>query len=301
MKSWFRKKDKGMTEQVASAQGDAEQVRAKLASTEQDIARAETDLRAVSLQAALSEDPDAGHDTIARLNQLRGKRELLLHALKAAEQAERDRLADLHAREFAARKRSLSQRTGQLQRDSAEVADALKQLDKAIDRFTSTGSSILPLLPQQLQSDARPFHAMLSAVLLRDFVTLERRRLGDLTAKPARLGNYLQVEDSRTGQIKPLTQHIAELVSTIKTQFDSFGPHATCGLTAANPVPLPVQAVQAVPVQEPVPVPEETQFCGQAASLADVLAEQELAAAFGGSGSEQDQSGQAASERSFEQ
>ena len=63
---------------------DVETVRGKLAAIERDMQAAESDLRAVSLQAALSEDPDAGYDTVARLNQLRSKRELLVNALAAA-------------------------------------------------------------------------------------------------------------------------------------------------------------------------------------------------------------------------
>src|SRR5205085_12545934 len=93
---------------------DVETVRGKLGAIERDIQAAESELRAVSLQAALSEDPDAGYDTVARLNQLRSKRELLVNALAAAEQAAAERKAALHAREWVARKRSLAQKTGQL-------------------------------------------------------------------------------------------------------------------------------------------------------------------------------------------
>ena len=74
---------------------DVETVRGKLAAIERDIQAAESDLRAVSLEAALSEDPDAGHDAIARLNALRSKRELLVNALAAAEQAAAERVAGL--------------------------------------------------------------------------------------------------------------------------------------------------------------------------------------------------------------
>ena len=50
---------------------DVATVRHKLAEVDQQIKAAEVDLRRVSLVAALSDNPDAGADTIARLSALR--------------------------------------------------------------------------------------------------------------------------------------------------------------------------------------------------------------------------------------
>src|SRR5438067_13733165 len=95
---------------------DVETVRGKLAAIERDIQAAESDLRAVSLEAVLSEEPDAGHDAIARLNALRSKRERSVNALAAAEQAAAERVAALPAREWLARKASWERAAGQPER-----------------------------------------------------------------------------------------------------------------------------------------------------------------------------------------
>src|SRR3954447_24145833 len=117
---------------------DAERVRAKLATVEREIEQAEAGLRQVSLTAALSDDPDAGYDAIARLNALRSKRELLSNALQAAEQAERDATAALHAREWQARRRALSQHLGRLERDASDVSAALRASQEAQNRLAAS-------------------------------------------------------------------------------------------------------------------------------------------------------------------
>jgi hypothetical protein len=212
------------TSESAIAQNcDADTALAKLAACERDIQAAENDLRRVSLQIALSEDPDAGHDVVARLNQLRSKRELLTNALQAAEQAEAERLAAVHAREWQARRRAVSQHCGALSRDAAEVSKALAALHEGIRRMEEVGQSIVALCPLSMRSSARPYHELFSPVIMRDLVRLERFRLGDTESKPKLLGNYIQVQDPRTGIVKSMTDVLAEQIASVKAQFDARG------------------------------------------------------------------------------
>jgi hypothetical protein len=211
---------------AACPQNGADTMRQKIAALEQDIAAAEVELRAVSLSAALSNDPDAGHDTIARLHQLRGRKELLQAALAQAEEAERERLAAMHAREWQARKRSLAQKAGQLERDAAEVARALATLHEGIRRMEEAGQSIVALLPLSLRTQARPFHELFSPQIMRDLVRLERYRHGDRSSKPERLGNYMSFQDPRTAAVKSMADVLSELCASVKAGFD------TSGLTA---------------------------------------------------------------------
>jgi hypothetical protein len=217
------------------AQNSTEQVRSKLAACEQGIAQAEADLRAISLQAALSEDPDAGHDAVARLNALRSKRELLQNALQAAEQAEAERETAARHREWQARKRSLAQKTGQLERDAAIVCKAIADLQDAIRRMEEVGQSIVALLPPSLRTSARPFHELFSPVVMRDLVRLERYRHGDRSSKPERLGNYMSFQDPRTAAVKSMADVLTELTASVKQGFE------VCGLpvTKAPPQPMP--------------------------------------------------------------
>jgi hypothetical protein len=220
---------------------DTEQVRAKLAACEQGIAQAEADLRAISLQAALSEDPDAGHDAVARLNQLRSKRELLQNALAQAEEAERERLTAQQAREMQARRRALSQHCGTLSRDAAEVARAITTLQEGIGRMEEVGQSIVALLPPNLRTSARPFHELFSPVVMRDLVRLERYRHGDRSSKPALLGNYMSFQDARTAAVKSMAEVLSELTASVKAGFDTSGLTATTAARPATPDTTPQQ------------------------------------------------------------
>jgi hypothetical protein len=224
---------------------DGQVIRAKLATVEQEIAAAETELRQASLAAALSDDPDAGFDTVARLNGLRSRKELLQAALQAAEQAERDRLAALHAREWAARKRSLAQKSGALLREVDAVARASTELDQARRRMAEVGAGMVALLPVQLRNAQKPYSAMLSGPSLREMADLELFRLDPNTrSKPTlRLVEYIgSVQDPRTGALREMRSLVGDLVAGLKTEFDHLAPTAPepSGLSApkAQP-PLP--------------------------------------------------------------
>jgi hypothetical protein len=225
---------------------DAEQVRQKLAAVEQEIAQAETELRAVSLQAALSGDENAGYDAIARLNQLQGRKALLQNALQAAEQVERDRVAALHAREFAARKRSLAQKTGQLDRDAADVAKATKALHEARSRMASTASGIAALLPPTLRTPAKPWGELMAPMFLKQLGLLELWRLDQTAQKPDRLANYYSnFQDARSGAVRSISEIVGELSQNLKAEFDRCGPRSA-----------PATAPEAKVVQEGAATPQ---------------------------------------------
>jgi hypothetical protein len=213
---------------------DADQVRQKLSAVSTDIAAAEAELRQASLAAALSDDPDAGYDAIARLNQLQGRKALLQSALQAAEQAERDRAAAFHAREWQARKRSLAQKAGQLDRDAADVAKASKALHEAQARMVETAAGIGALLPRQLRTPARPWMDIMAPMFMRQLGLLELWRLDPTAQKPDKLANYYaEFQNRRTGEVKSITSIIAELAGNLKTEFDRCGPVAVAAAPAA--------------------------------------------------------------------
>lgn len=241
--SWFRrKKEKDMSPVAPS---DLETVKAKIATCDAEIAQAEANLRTVSLQAALSEDPNAGSEAIDRLNQLRGKRELLTNALQAAEQAQAEREAQARHREWQARRRALSQQTGRLQRDAVKVTKALATLEEAIGRMEQAGSAIVALCPPIMKTPARPFHELFSPLVMRDLVRLERYRLGDKSSRPERLGNYMQFQDPRTGMVRSMTDILSEKIATVKALFERAGPTAPVS-NETSPPPVTLQQVSSV-------------------------------------------------------
>jgi hypothetical protein len=227
---------KRTSESAVAQNSDADTVRAKIVAVEQEVQSAEADLRAISLEAALSGSPDAGHDAIARLNQLRSKRELLTNALQAAEQAERDRLAALHAREMQARKRSLAQKLGAYEREAGEVAKATQALNDAKARMSETALSIAPLLPRQLRTGAKPWDQLVSPLMVNQLALLEAYRLDPRAKKPDRLANhYPNFQDRVTGRVKPIGEITAELCTNLKADFER------CGLPAEQSPAAPLQ------------------------------------------------------------
>src|SRR6266550_1116554 len=140
---------------------DLDAIRTKLADCEAEIRTAETALRQAALGAVLSDDPRAGYEPIAELQALRARRELMQVALQAAEQAERYRVAALHARERKAKARALAQHAGRLQRDAADVSTALRQLHDALERMTATGATMTALLPASMKTIGTPFDRLL--------------------------------------------------------------------------------------------------------------------------------------------
>jgi hypothetical protein len=203
-------------------------VRAKLDACKAEIETAEADLRRVSVSAVLGEDPAAGFDAVTRLNELRTRKELLEAALAQALQQEADHLASAHHRDYLARQRSLRQHLGRVQRDAADVTQALGSLRDAFRRLADTGQSIVALLPPSMRNPARPFHEMLAPDHLRDLADVEAFRLsqGGIPAPgavehPARLRQY---EDAATGAIQTLADTLGEITGRVRDEFNQAEP-----------------------------------------------------------------------------
>jgi hypothetical protein len=207
---------------------DAEQVRAKLANVETSIAAAEAELRQASLAAALSDDADAGYDAVARLHGLRGRKAILEAALAEALRIETDAQAALRHREWVARKRSLAQKAGQLDRDAADVAKATKALHEARSRMSDTASGIAALLPRQLRTPAKPWHELMGPMLMRQLGLLAMWSLDQTGPRPDRIANYLggNFQNARTGQVRAISEIVGELTHNLKAEFDRTGPVA---------------------------------------------------------------------------
>jgi hypothetical protein len=230
------------------AQEDTATVREKLAAVEQDIAAQEAELDRLALQAVLSGDESASQ-AAARLDELRHRREMLDRAFSASEKAEREAKAVASASAFLAQKRALSQHLGRFQRDAAELNAALLAMRDVFRRFTATGATIKALLPASLLDQRFPFHEFLAPGFLRDLADVEAFRLsrGDVPApgaveRPLRLGAY---EDRRTGAIKPLSDTLAALVASLRSEFDKHGPSKL-----ESPLPAPAMPV----LSDPAPV-----------------------------------------------
>lgn len=211
------------------AQTPSQVIKAKLAECQAEIEASEATLRRVSLDAVLGENPAAGFDAVARLNELRAKRELLANALQVAEQDGQDARAALRHQDWQTRARALRQHLGRVQRDAADVTQALGTLRDAFRRLADTGQSIAALLPPSMRSPARPFHEMLSPTYLRDLADVEAFRLsqGGVPAPgaaehPVRLRSY---EDAATGAIKPLAEIISEIAGRTRSEFNQAQPN----------------------------------------------------------------------------
>ena len=181
------------------------------------------------------------------------------NALQAAEQAEAERVTALHAREWQARKRSLAQKAGQLERDAAEVARLTEALQTARNRMAETGQGIVALLPPSLRTNARPYPAMLATRTLRELCSLESWRLDQDAPKPKLVltSYWPNFEDAATGRISPLTELVGQLCASLKRVFDNTAPAPSQDL-------VPAQTTQ--PTQ-PAQDEEESasQFCEQVA------------------------------------
>jgi hypothetical protein len=210
------------------ALSDIAAIRGKLDTCKAEIETAEVDLRRVSVTAILGEDPAAGFDAVTRLNELRTRKELLEAALAQALQLEADAQAALRQRDWQTRTRALRQHLGRVQRDAADVTQALGALRDAFRRLADTGQSIVALLPPSMRNPARPFHELLGPDHLRDLADVEAFRLsqGGIPAPgaiehPARLPQY---EENATGAIEPLGEILAEVAGRVRNEFDLAAP-----------------------------------------------------------------------------
>src|ERR1700722_18214323 len=236
-------------ETTRPAPTDVEAIKAKLADCRGEVEAAERDLQRASLSAVLGDRETDASEAARHLAQLRGRRELLCSALQAAEQAEIDARDALSGRDFAARKRALSQHIGRIERDATDLTAALTALRDAFRRIAATGQTITALLPASMRNEAQPFHELLSAPHLRDLANVEALRLSrgglvapGVTASPMLLAQY---EDRVSGAIKPLGEVLDEIIANLKREFEARAPSSSPDLVklALAQVPVDVSAI----------------------------------------------------------
>jgi len=126
-------------------------------SLKQHIAAAEAKLRRASLAAALGDDAGSLGKPASSFRRCVTGRELLNLALVEAERMEAERKSRA-ARAGSGRPASVRWRkkTGQLERDAAEIGRLTEALHNARNRMTDTSQGIVALLPPSLRTDARP-------------------------------------------------------------------------------------------------------------------------------------------------
>lgn len=227
----------------------AEVIKAKLAECADQIEGAEAELHRVSLDAALSDDPQAGAQPIARLAALRGKRELLQHALAAADQAERDRQAAMTLRDHQARRRSAAQHSARLEKHALAITEAQATLTSEYAKMTEAAQSLVATLPRHMLSEKEPWNSILSARELRRFVEVESYRLGREQQGPQlydRPGSTAIAESTTDGWSLPtLSTRVRELTGRLKAHFDASEPLAPLDQSAEQAPSVSAAEVEA--------------------------------------------------------
>jgi hypothetical protein len=198
-------------------------IRGKIAACDAEIDQAQAELHTISLAAALSDDPDAGKVAIAKLKDLRARRNLLSDALRAAQEVERANADRLSEREYQARRRSLAQKVGQIGRDADTLSRALADTRDAFRRLVGTAEGTLALLPPSLRIEG--YERLLGAGHLRQLSELEASRLcdGELLSPGARTLAICAYRDEQ-GIVTPMTEILAGIVGAVRTEFDRCGP-----------------------------------------------------------------------------
>jgi hypothetical protein len=154
----------------AKATENLEMVAVKLQAVEAEITAAEGELSKVSLAAVLADDQATGFQAVSTLNELRTRRELLRHALSAAQQAENERLAGLRSRADKANERAHRQHLGTIERHAISVAAAQAQYRDSFRQLVQAAASARATLPKQVNGHIREgIGGQLSADSLRFF------------------------------------------------------------------------------------------------------------------------------------
>jgi hypothetical protein len=148
----------------AKSTEDLQTVTIKLAAVEAEIATAESELSKVSLAAVLADDQTTGFQAVSSLNELRARRELLRHALSAAQLAENERLASLRSKADKARDNALKQHSATLERQVVTLTTAQLAVRDAFRALVETADKVAKNLPKSLRNG---FETQLTADSLR--------------------------------------------------------------------------------------------------------------------------------------
>src|SRR6266851_1666693 len=128
-------------------QDTIEQVRGKLAKAQQAVTLAIQEQRAQSLAVALSDDENAGRPIAEKIQQLRGRVELLEQALILAEENEARRLAKARAEAEKSRNLAIRAHIGTLVKAALKYQVATYNSVLAWRDMLAAGESIAKLLP----------------------------------------------------------------------------------------------------------------------------------------------------------
>jgi hypothetical protein len=188
-----------------------EQVRAKLAAVNDEVARLEADADKIALAAALDDNPSTGFAAISSLQEARARRDMLQRAEVAALAAENARLAALRSAADKARDRALAQHFATLEREAAIAADACATLQTAFAKMAAAQSSASALLPARLRQELSGQLGALTIEYLRMLTNQEIGRLGRGSPTPL-LQRFSTPHERRVdGMIPHLTETIKSL------------------------------------------------------------------------------------------
>lgn len=201
--------------------GDLATVLGKISAVEQEIADASAELDRLALHAVLADDQSAVAATV-RLDELQHRRALLLRALAAAEQAQRDKEAALHAREWQARRRAAAQHASRLERASRNVSEAEANLLSEFGKLTEAAAALVAVLPSHMKTNAEGWQDHLGPAALRTMALMEGYRLArqQRTSFFERPAGASALERPADGSLPTLSDRISALTSQCRTSFD---------------------------------------------------------------------------------
>jgi hypothetical protein len=156
-----------------------EAVREKLTAAEMEVHQAEQALRDGALAAALSSDPFAAEPQRDRLRRAREAVEVLGHAVAAAEEAERQAMAQAKAALRNSQNRSIRQKLSMLIKEARRIEDAETTRVQAFAAMVRIAADIQKLIPND-DRDFQFFATALSKTRLSDEVLAESNRLSAL-------------------------------------------------------------------------------------------------------------------------
>jgi hypothetical protein len=211
----FRTKPK---ERADKPQDDRAAIERKLAECTAELKEADAELSRLSLAAFQTGDAAAALAVLDKLRALENQRDLLVAALVECQRVEAEREAVFRAQQNVTAKRSLAQHSSSFARDAGDVAKAISDLKDATERLQSSGASIVAVCPAHMRTPSFPIHELLGVQGLKGRIEVEQFRLDRQRPKPRPGFTY---EDNASGEIKPLTDTLADLVASIRADFDS--------------------------------------------------------------------------------
>jgi hypothetical protein len=232
----------------------AETLNDKLARAEADLAAAETKLREVSLQAALSEDD--GNDLAAgardELRRARDRLDLIRTALAEAERIEQQRKVEAKAQLRASQNRSVRQQISLLSKHAQDYQDSIAAGVRAWEAMLATATTIAKLLPPDADFS---FVKALSYGALRDAALDELNRVGashPISGKANAPGASWSVLAGHDPQSVP------PLAEALKRRLMACYYSQLVGETSPAPVETPKAVeIDPAPIAEPLAVEQE--------------------------------------------